>query len=87
VANVSLTFLQVEIEDLRDRHRNLRDDEAFVAWVLRCFIVDTEGEALAALVGGSNDKSLDALHIDESARKVNFLQGKHRSGGGRSSGA
>jgi hypothetical protein len=78
VASVTRRFLQVEIKELRDRHRNLRDDEAFVAWVLRCFIVDTEGEALAALVGGSNDKSLDALHIDESARKVYLLQGKYR---------
>ena len=78
MAKVELKFLQVEIEELQDRHRNLRDDEAFVAWVLRCFIVDTESEALAALVGGSNDKSLDALHIDESARKVYLLQGKYR---------
>ncbi len=76
--SVALRSLQREIEELRDRHRNLKDDEAFVAWILRCFIVDTESEALAALVGGSNDKSLGALHIDESARKVYLLQGKYR---------
>ena len=40
--------------------------------------MDTEEEALAALVGGSNDKNLDAVHIDESARKVYLLQGKYR---------
>jgi hypothetical protein len=77
--DVTLNALRLEIDEIRDRHRSLRDDEAFIVWLLRCFIVDSEGEALAALVGCPNDRSLDALHVDESARKVYLLQGKYRN--------
>ncbi len=45
---------------------------------MKCFVTDTEGEAVASLVGGAKDKSLDAVHIDEAARKVFLIQGKYR---------
>jgi len=70
--------LKVEIEDMRERYRNLKDDELFVAWFMKCFVTDTEGEGVASLVGGPKDKSLDAIHIDEAARKVFIIQGKYR---------
>ncbi len=70
--------LRTEIEDMRQRFRAVKDDELFVAWFLKCFVTDTEKEAVAALVGGAKDKSIDAVHIDERARRVFIVQGKYR---------
>lgn len=70
--------LKAEVDDMRERYRNLKDDELFVAWFMKCFVTDTEREGVASLVGGSKDKNLDAVHIDESARKVFIVQGKYR---------
>lgn len=78
MAQVTEKDLKSEVEDMRQRYRNLKDDELFVAWFMKCFITDTEGEGVASLVGGSKDKSLDAVHIDEAARKVFVVQGKYR---------
>ncbi len=58
--------------------RTGRPQRAFVAWFMTCSVVDTEYEAIASLVGGSGDKSLDALHVDHGARKVFIVQGKYR---------
>lgn len=78
MAQVTERDLKAELEDMRERYRSLKDDELFVAWFMKCFITDTEAEAVAALVGGSRDKSLDAIYIDEAARKVFMVQGKYR---------
>lgn len=70
--------LKAEIEDMRERFRSLKDDELFVGWFMKCFVTDTEAEGVAALVGGAKDKSLDAIHIDDTARTVFVVQGKYR---------
>jgi hypothetical protein len=63
---------------MRERYRNLKDDDLFVAWFMKCFVTDTEAEGVASLVGGSKDKTIDAVHIDETARKVFIVQCKYR---------
>lgn len=78
MAQVTEQDLKFELDDLRERCPKLKDDELFVAWFMKCFITDTEREAVESLVGGSNDKSLDALHVDHPARKVYLVQGKLR---------
>lgn len=78
MAQVTEKDLTAEVSDMRERYRNLKDDELFVAWFMKCFVTDTEEEGMASLVGGSKDKSLDAVHIDEAARKVFIIQGKYR---------
>jgi hypothetical protein len=70
--------LKNEISDMRERYPRLQDDELFVAWFLKCFVTEREEEAIHALVGGSRDKSLDALLIDDSAKVVFLVQGKYR---------
>jgi hypothetical protein len=85
VAQVTEKDLKSELDDMRERYRSLKDDELFVAWFMKCFVTDTEEEAVGSLVGGTKDKSLDAIHIDEAARKVFIVQGKYRqkpNGGG-----
>lgn len=78
MAQVTEKDLKAEVEDMRQRYHALKDDDLFVAWFMKCFVTDTEGEGVASLVGGSKDKSLDAVHIDEAARKVFIVQGKYR---------
>jgi hypothetical protein len=78
MAQVTEKDLKAEFDDMQQRYRNLKDDELFVAWFMKCFVTDTEGEGVASLVGGSKDKSLDAVYIDDTARKVFIIQGKYR---------
>jgi hypothetical protein len=78
LVNDPLQGLRKEVLEIRDRHPQLSIDNAFVAWFLRAFIVDDEDSAVNALVGGSRDKGVDAIHIDHAARIVFVLQGKYR---------
>src|SRR5438309_1118813 len=76
--NVTEKDLKNEIADMQERYPRLQDTELFVAWFLKCFVTEKEEDAIAALVGGPRDKSLDAILIDESARTVFVIQGKYR---------
>lgn len=76
--NDLLTPLRKEVREVQDRHPELSPDNAFVVWFLRAFIVDDEGTALAAIVGGARDKGIDALHIDHENAVVTVVQGKYR---------
>ena len=78
MSQVTEKDLKAEVEDVRERYRSLKNDDLFVAWFMKCFVTDTEEEAVASLVGGPRDKSLDAVHIDEAASKVFIVQGKYR---------
>ena len=76
--NVTDQDLKTEITDMRERFPRLQDSDLFVAWFLKCFVTEKEEEAIAALVGGPRDKSLDAIFVDEPAKKVFIVQGKYR---------
>lgn len=78
MTQVTAKDLKIEIDEMSDRHRALRPDDLFVAWFMKCFVTDTEQEAVVSLVGGSRDKSLDAVYVDDKARKVFVVQGKYR---------
>lgn len=67
-----------ELSEFRDRFPKLGDDELFVLWFVRAFISEDESQATSALCGGSRDKGVDAVLIDEPARIVFVVQGKHR---------
>lgn len=76
--------LRREIGEFRERFPQLKDDDLFVLWFLRAFVTEDEAAALDALCGGSHDKGIDAVLIDEPARIVFVVQGKYReSGAGR----
>ena len=76
--NVTDQDLKAEIADMRERFPRLQDSDLFVAWFLKCFVTEKEEEAITALVGGPRDKSLDAIFVDEPAKKVFVVQGKYR---------
>lgn len=76
--NVTDQDLKAEIADMRERFPRLQDSDLFVTWFLKCFVTEKESEAIEALVGGPRDKSLDAIFVDEPAKKVFIVQGKYR---------
>lgn len=76
--NVTDQDLKTEIAEMRERFPRLQDSDLFVAWFLKCFVTEKEEEAISALVGGPRDKSLDAIFVDEPAKKVFIVQGKYR---------
>jgi len=75
---LTISDLKNEIAEMRERFPRLKDDALFVAWFLKCFVTEKEDDAIAALVGGSGDKSLDAIFIDEPSKCVFLIQGKYR---------
>ncbi|HUD49747.1 MAG TPA: AIPR family protein [Candidatus Baltobacteraceae bacterium] len=76
--NVTDQDLKNEIADMRERYPRLQDSELFVACFLKCCVTENEQEAIAALVGGPGDKSLDAILIDDPSKTVFVVQGKYR---------
>src|SRR5437763_8750765 len=70
--------LKNEIADMRERFPRFQDSDLFVAWFLKAYVTEKEPEAIAALVGGARDKSLDAVHIDDASKTVVIVQGKYR---------
>ncbi len=70
--------LRREIVDLRERYPKLAEDDLFVLWFLRAFVTDDESQAVQALTGGSGDKSVDAVFLDDSTKTVVIVQGKYR---------
>lgn len=70
--------LKREVDTFREQFPRLADDEIFVAWFLRAFITDEDTKAVEALTGGSNDKGVDAVLIDDKAKIVFIVQGKYR---------
>lgn len=75
---LGLKDLQREIRELNDKYPRLGDDELFILWFLRAFVIDDDKAAVAALCGGSGDKSVDAVVLDERAKTAFVIQGKYR---------
>ena len=75
---LTLKHLEQEVKDFRDRFPKLADNQLFVVWFLRAFVTDSETDAADALCGGSNDKNIDAISIDDAAKVVFVVQGKYR---------
>lgn len=73
--------LASELSDLRERYPNLKDDELFVLWFLTAYVADDPDAAALALVGGSKDKSVDAVLIDHESDRVAIVQGKYSTVG------
>lgn len=72
-----IVVLGQEIDDLRERFPKLKDDELFVLWFVWAYLTEDPDRAAEALVGGSRDKGVDAVHIDHEADCVAVIQGKY----------
>lgn len=77
---ITLETIKDEIKQIRKRNPHLKEDEAFVLWFLIAYLLEDEEQARRCLTGGSGDKNIDAIYIDEKAKQVNIIQGKFRQG-------
>ena len=75
---VTMNHLPSELDALKERHPALEHDELFVLWFILAALVDDEGTAAGSLIGGPNDRNIDALLVDDDAKVVYLVQGKHR---------
>src|SRR5437764_2224753 len=75
---LGLQDLREELKDLGSRFRSLNENDLFVLWFLVAYLVEDEDVAARGLVGGSGDKSVDAVVIDDRASTVFLIQGKFR---------
>jgi hypothetical protein len=78
--NSGLIFddLKNEIRELGERYPQYGADDLFVLWFLRAYVTDRDEAAAEAITGGSRDKGIDALLIDEASRSIFIVQGKYR---------
>ncbi|MBC8357309.1 MAG: AIPR family protein [Planctomycetes bacterium] len=76
--NLGIIDLKSALDDIKERFPRLQDDDLFVLWFLRAFITDKEEFAAEAIVDGAGDKGIDAIIIDDNAKAVFVVQGKHR---------
>jgi hypothetical protein len=77
IPKTSDTDLRRELDEFHYRYPKLSDDDLFILWFLRAVATETETDAAAALCGGSGDKNVDAVLIDERQRIVFIVQGKY----------
>lgn len=75
---IDFSTFKAVISDIGLRFPHLSDDDLFALWFLRALVTEDEDEAEKSLVGGSNDKNLDAILIDDNARTVAIVQTKFR---------
>jgi AIPR protein len=71
--------LQEQLNEFKKAFR-LRDDDAFVAWFMRAYIVDSDVTAKDSLTGDSGERGVDAVYIDDSVRTIHIVQGKCHDG-------
>jgi hypothetical protein len=78
--------LKVDIKSLKRRvdeevhlSPSLSPDNAFVFWFMQALLTSDPQAAKAAIVGGANDKGVDALYFDHENHKVFIVQGKYHA--------
>jgi hypothetical protein len=70
--------LRGEVREFQVQYPHLSDDDSFVAWFVRAYLVDNDEQAFSSVSGGAKDKGIDAVVIDDNAHRVFVLQGKYR---------
>src|SRR5262245_1135893 len=75
--NNDFNHIKQEVNEITKQGPKISSEDAFIVWFLRAFFTDDQDQAVSALTGGSNDKGIDAILIDDEARTVYFVQGKY----------
>lgn len=78
ISELTIKDLQSSLNELGERYAHFDDDDLFVLWFLRAYVTESEDRAAESISGGSGDKGVDALFIDDAARAVFVVQGKYR---------
>jgi hypothetical protein len=77
-ANFLFQNLKTELEQLRQHHPALKEEDLFLVWFLRAYVTDDPEIAVKSITNGPKDKGVDALWIDDNSRTVFIVQGKYR---------
>jgi AIPR protein len=78
-SKVTRDDLQEQLDEFKKTFK-LRDDDAFVAWFMRAYIVESDATAKDSLTGDSGERGIDAVYIDDSVRTIHIVQGKYHNG-------
>lgn len=70
--------LRNEVREFQSRYPKLSDDDSFVAWFIRAYLVDRDQQAADCVTGSANDQGIDAVLVDDNAHRVFVVQGKYR---------
>src|SRR5581483_7459256 len=70
--------LRSEVRDFQQRFAKLTEEDAFAAWFIRAYLLDSEDGAVDALTGVARDKGIDAAWVDDDAHRAFVLQSKFR---------
>ncbi|HEX9340498.1 MAG TPA: AIPR family protein [Thermoplasmata archaeon] len=80
MANIGFDDLKKDLTEIGTANPRLKADERFVLWFLKAFLCEDEAEAAQCLTGGSHDKGIDAVVVDEDLKQVSVIQGKFHEG-------
>jgi hypothetical protein len=78
LSELTIKDLHFALKELGEKYSRFDDDDLFVMWFLRAYVTDNEDRAAESITGGSNDKGLDAIMVDDASRAVIVVQGKYR---------
>jgi len=74
----TISDLKKELEEIGNRFPQLKDEDIFTAWFVRAYITGSEKTAVESITNGPKDKGIDAIIIDDPARRVFVVQSKYR---------
>jgi len=77
MSNNDFNLIKQEVVEITRQVPKMSSDDAFIVWFLRAFFTDDQPQAVNALTGGSNDKGIDAILIDDESRTAYVVQGKY----------
>ena len=77
ISDLTIRDLDGALQELGERYSHFHDDDLFVLWFLRAYVTDSEDRAAESITGGSKDKGVDALLVDDAARAIFIVQGKY----------
>jgi hypothetical protein len=75
---IQIRQLSKELEAFAQQVPALAIDNVFVAWFLRAYLTESDTVAIQAVTGGTRDKGVDAVLVDDKARVVYVVQAKYR---------
>ena len=79
LTNLTAHDLKREIFDFQEDYPKLKDDQLFILWFVRAYITPDIKAAAASLSGGSNDRGIDAVLVEDDTKSVFIIQGKYHA--------
>lgn len=78
---LTIKHLRSQVGELRERFKNLPEEDVFVIWFMRAYVTDDEKLAADSLTNGSKDKGIDGILLDHKSHSVVLVQAKYRTNG------